>query len=247
MNRGYFRQSFQRFDEVYRVGIESGDRQSARDGMLYKGFVLWRMGRVDEAITTLRTVMEIAQNNHDYATWVHSGNDLGWCYLLKDEQPKAQAIFAESLKISAEHNLMKSPLRTRSIFGMMLVHLRSAEECRRAGKSSANDLKTAKKLRRSVLEAGHVWRGGLPEALRLIGTYYWLKGRPRAAMRLWKQSISLAETLGVPFDIAETHLEIGRRLSDPTHLKQAESIFSEIGAEWGLSMARESLAACKGE
>jgi class 3 adenylate cyclase/tetratricopeptide (TPR) repeat protein len=247
MNRGDFEKSLQRCEEVYRVGTESGDRQSTRDAMLYKGFVLWRMGRLDEAITTLRNVMEIAQKNHDYTTYVMSASDLGWCHLLKDEQTTAEAIFAECLKVSGEHNLMKSPQRTRSIFGMMLVHLHSAEECRRAGKSEAPDLRQAKKLRRSVRGAGHLWKAGLPEALRLVATYHWLKGRRGAARRLWKQSLSMAEKLGVRFALAETHLEIGSRLSDPAHIEKAASIFSEIGAEWGLSMARESLAACKEE
>jgi hypothetical protein len=38
-----------------------------------------------------------------------------------------------------------------------------------------------------------------------------------------------------------THLEMGRRLSDHEHLKQAEAIFADIGAEFDLAKARTLL------
>jgi hypothetical protein len=38
-----------------------------------------------------------------------------------------------------------------------------------------------------------------------------------------------------------THLEMGRRLNDRQHLKQAETIFTDMGAEWDLEQARRFL------
>jgi len=37
-----------------------------------------------------------------------------------------------------------------------------------------------------------------------------------------------------------THLEMGQRLKDRGHLERAEKIFSEIGARWDLTRAREA-------
>jgi hypothetical protein len=38
-----------------------------------------------------------------------------------------------------------------------------------------------------------------------------------------------------------THLEMGCRLEDRTHLEKAEAIFAEIGAEWDLTQTRGAL------
>ena len=43
------------------------------------------------------------------------------------------------------------------------------------------------------------------------------------------------------YDLAVTHLDIGRRLKDRAHLQKAEAIFAEIGAEWDLEQARRYL------
>jgi hypothetical protein len=40
-----------------------------------------------------------------------------------------------------------------------------------------------------------------------------------------------------------THLEMGRRLNDSGHLKKAEAIFADIGADFDLAEARRLLEA----
>jgi hypothetical protein len=47
--------------------------------------------------------------------------------------------------------------------------------------------------------------------------------------------------MGARYDLGMTHLELGRRLSDDEHLKQAEAIFAEIGAEFDLAETRRLL------
>lgn len=44
----------------------------------------------------------------------------------------------------------------------------------------------------------------------------------------------LAEEMGMRYELAMTHLEIGKRLKDRAHLEKAEAIFAEIGAEFDL-------------
>jgi hypothetical protein len=41
------------------------------------------------------------------------------------------------------------------------------------------------------------------------------------------------------YELGLTHLEMGKCLGDPSHLKQAEAIFVEMGAWFDLDQARE--------
>ena len=51
----------------------------------------------------------------------------------------------------------------------------------------------------------------------------------------------MAEQMGMRYDLAMTHLEMGRRLNDREHLDKAEAIFAEIGAKWDLAETRRLL------
>ena len=51
----------------------------------------------------------------------------------------------------------------------------------------------------------------------------------------------VAVEMGVAYDPGMSHLEMGMRLGDHHHLKDAETIFSEIGAQWDLEQTRRLL------
>jgi hypothetical protein len=51
--------------------------------------------------------------------------------------------------------------------------------------------------------------------------------------------------MGIRCDLGVTHLEMGRRLKDREHLKHAEAIFAEIGAEFDLAETRDVLEGFK--
>ena len=80
-----------------------------------------------------------------------------------------------------------------------------------------------------------------PEATRLQGVYHWLVGERTSAQKHWNRSLTLAEEMGMRYDLAMTHLEIGRRLNNREHLQKAEAIFADIGAEFDLAETRRLL------
>ena len=47
--------------------------------------------------------------------------------------------------------------------------------------------------------------------------------------------------MGTRYYLGMTHLEMGRRLRDQEHLRQAETVFAEIGAEFDLGQTRRLL------
>ena len=75
----------------------------------------------------------------------------------------------------------------------------------------------------------------------LQGKYEWLMGRLSFAEEWWQKSLKAAGEMGMRYDLGMTHLEMGKRLKDRSHLEQAEKIFTEIGAEFDLAQARSAL------
>ena len=71
----------------------------------------------------------------------------------------------------------------------------------------------------------------------LRGIYQWTSGKQSSAEKWWKRSLRLAEDMGARYHLAMTHLEMGKRFSDRVHLKQAEEILAETGADWDLEQA----------
>lgn len=91
-----------------------------------------------------------------------------------------------------------------------------------------------------------LFRPLLPEAMRLTGTYEWLKRRPSAAEKWWNKSLNLADKMGMPHHSGLAHLEMGRRLKERAHLEQAEAFFRQVGAEWDLAETRRLLERFEG-
>jgi hypothetical protein len=77
--------------------------------------------------------------------------------------------------------------------------------------------------------------------MRLRGRYEWLKGRTGRAQKWWQHSLDTAERIGLRYDLGLTHLEMGQRLGDRAHLRQAEAIFAAIGAELDLARVQQAL------
>ena len=59
------------------------------------------------------------------------------------------------------------------------------------------------------------------------------KGKANSAEQWWIRSLEVGEEIGqMRYYIGLTHLEVGKRLNDLEHLKKAEVIFAEIGANF---------------
>ena len=77
---------------------------------------------------------------------------------------------------------------------------------------------------------------GKPRALLYRGRRLWQSGRKGLAMKAWQQSLTVSESLGMPFEQALVHYEIGRHL-DPADarrealLAQARKAFNDLGAK----------------
>ena len=236
--RGDLAQAVEHNEELIRVSQDTNELRLLSWGLSEQGRVQGRVGHWAEACAALERSAELADAVPDHDTSAADRGLLGQLYLRQGELEQALEALRESERLCAEHNVWTfnaTPFRN----GLADAYLLAAE--RSDGAERAASLTKAKRACRAALKHGKAFRGGLPEAMRLQGTYQWLRGKPAAARKWWGRSIDLAEELGQRYDLGMTHLERGRRLGDRAHLERAEAIFADIGAEWDLAQAREAL------
>lgn len=87
---------------------------------------------------------------------------------------------------------------------------------------------------------------GQPSARLCDGRLAWLAGRRKTALKAWSNSLLAADRLGMPFDQALAHLEIGQHLpnGDPErreHLTNARNIFSQVKSPYYLAQVEQLL------
>jgi class 3 adenylate cyclase/tetratricopeptide (TPR) repeat protein len=243
-HRGHLAQALTFCQSVVRLAEEGADHQVQCWGLSWQGFVQRRMGHLEEAIVALKEASKLAEAARDDTFRIFANHELGCCYFRQGQLEQALTCLEENRQFYVEHPskaMVWLPFRA----GLAEAYLAVTEQDDRAKR--ANWLKKAGRACQDALKQGKAYRGVMPEAMRLQGTYEWLRGKPAPAQRWWQRSLVLAEELSQPYDVGTTYLEMGQRLSERTHLERAEAILAEIGAEWDLARARETLNSRKSE
>jgi tetratricopeptide (TPR) repeat protein len=241
--RGDLTQAVPHCREIVRRAGEGADPQVQCWGLWTQGFAQRRLGQLDEAIAALQEAVELAKAIPDYGTHIAASGELGRCYLCRGELARARSVLEESQRVCAEHTSRwgnNIPLRN----GLAEACLAAAEQSEATRR--AERMKSARDACYDALKQGKTFRPGLPEAMRLRGTYEWLRGKRAAAQRWWQRSLALAEKMGQRYDLGMAYLEIGFRLGERAHLERAEAILAAIDAERDLARARGRLDAERG-
>jgi hypothetical protein len=93
------------------------------------------------------------------------------------------------------------------------------------------------------------------EALRLLGTYYWLIGEQKKAIKWWGKSIQEGGRLGARVEVSRTYFEVGKRLLEEKskykeldgikageYLAKAKTIFEKMDLQWDLDQLERIVA-----
>jgi tetratricopeptide (TPR) repeat protein len=88
---------------------------------------------------------------------------------------------------------------------------------------------------------------GRSEYFNVMGTFYWLIGNQKKALKFWNKSIAEGKKLGARVDLVRTYMEVGRRLLEPEsrykefnglkveqYLEKAKAMFQEMDLLWDL-------------
>lgn len=237
--RGEFTRALADGREQAQVGRDATETQTLASGLWVQGFAERCLGQLETASAHLRQALEIAELSGNVFLHVQATNELGQCYLRQNEWQTALDTLESNDDFIVEHNFRRAPFPNAMLRnGLAKAYLLASEQGDPRERNAW--LKKAGRACRAALGWGKLFRPGKPEALRLQGRYAWLKGNAVQAQRWWGKSLVEAETLGMPYELGLTHLEIGRRLGDRTNLEKAEAIFARIGADKDLARATVS-------
>jgi len=85
------------------------------------------------------------------------------------------------------------------------------------------------------------------EALKLMGTFFWVTNKQKKALKYWAQSISDSKKMGSSLELSRTYFEVGKRLLEDgseqkelkgigaeEYLNKARNIFEDLDLQWDL-------------
>lgn len=229
--------------EVLSVADESADRQVRSWGVLAQGIIDLVCGPRDAAAAHLTEATTLYRAVPSYAEVAEALGYLGQYHLRRGDLERAREVLDESRQLIEERGVRGhgAGVPRNSIAELYLA---AAERSPSGARGAA--LKVACRACRDAVKQGNADRGFLPSALRLLGTYHWLAGSPVAAQRSWRRSVAEAEALNAAYEVALTHLEVGRRTLSREDLERAETMFFEMGTELDRAEARALLAEAAG-
>jgi class 3 adenylate cyclase/tetratricopeptide (TPR) repeat protein len=224
-------------EETVRCGQDANEAFTVANGIWCVGFVQERIGNFQECIAALTGAIELSEALPSHTHRVMAGSILGRCYCRAGDIDTSLAVLAKTDAYRLTHRVRGWGYYLPA--ALCMTYLTAAEH--HVARKRDEDLTKAKGACKSLFRWAKGYRVCLPEAMRLKGVCDWLTDKQASAQKHWRRSLTLAEEMGMRYDLAMTHLEMGKRLKDQDHLKQAEAIFADIGAEFDLAETRRLL------
>jgi DNA-binding SARP family transcriptional activator len=225
-------------EELVRIGDEKADVETSCVGAGRLGLARMRLGRLEDAATSLKRAVALADAVPDHLNRVETRGDLGKCLLRLGEWQEALVVLEEGGRLCREHRV-QAHNAVPVLAGLVEVYLRAAEQTEEPAESEW--FEKAARASEAALKHARRFRPALAEAMRLRGTVEWLRGNAGSARKWWQHSIGLATQLGLRYDLGMARLEMGLRLHDRAHLERAATILTEIDSAWDVARAREAL------
>ena len=246
--RGCFGETQRRIDKLFEIADTYEYDTARRAAIFCEVSLLAKYGRIYQALSRV----EDATATHKEIGW---SMYIFWIYAYAAQiQIVLRGIGAaeEALKHARKYlsEAEKLPLYfSHYLVSEFMVYLYRLQESMKAGNQSE-----IKKNRKSAFSTGrravktskkaHVYR---TEALRLMGTYYWLIGEQKKAIKWWGKSIQEGERLGARVEVSRTYFEVGKRLLEEKskykelngikaeeYLAKAKTMFEEMDLQWDL-------------
>jgi tetratricopeptide (TPR) repeat protein len=248
MEKGCFDETQRRIEKLFEIANTYEYDTARRAAIFCEVSLLAKYGRIYQALSRV----EDATATHKEIGW---DMYIFWIYAYAVRvQIVLRGIGAaeEALKHARKYlpGVEKVPLHfIHYLMSDFMVYLYWLEESMKAGNQSE-----IKKNRKSAFSTGrravktskkaHVYR---TEALRLMGTYYWLIGEQRKAIKWWGKSIQEGERLGARLEVSRTYFEVGKGLLEEKskykelnaikaeeYLAKAKTMFEEMDLQWDL-------------
>lgn len=243
--RGNYERGLVASRNVERLSRRSGNQQGECWAMLAQAGLLIRLGRADEAQRLADAALLLADRETMKSEAICALGGLAMARLLTGD--RAGAYEAGERAVSQMREIKPVAYWLQNALSLNAEALLSLQETegtpaaspgRRLADEAVDTLcRFARQLPLARPHA-HLWRG-----LSL-----WLAGKEQRAMREWQEAASLGNRLGLRYEVARAHFEIGRHLpegeSRASHLREAQEEFERLGSAAELERIRELSRGC---
>ena len=237
---GRFEEALEVFHHTQEMTRRSGDAQVTRWAMLSEADTLLRLGRPEEALERYEEALPYLAKDSMETEFIWALGMMSLARLRTNDTQGAFEVAEQALtKITKSQPVaywtQHGIAATAEVF-LSLLETASGPpgtETTLAPHAAAACAALRRFARRFPMGVGqaHLWQG----------VAQWCSRRREHALRSWHHTIALSERMGLPFEGARAHLEIGRRETRDMglrrkHLAEAERLFRRLGCatelEW---------------
>lgn len=241
---GRFAESHETWLSVEEASVARGDPQTQRWAALGHALCLTRLGRASEARELLGRQLadfaaHAAPSEHTFAVAL-----LALAHLEAGEVARARELAEEGLRRVTEHPPAIYYLQP-AVSALAEVCLALWERHADAPPAVRRAFEAQARMACAVLgQFARKYPFCEPSARLWKGLEAWLSGAESRAYRMWHKGIEVAQRLGMRYEEARIHLEIGRRqggVDRTSHLQWACTLLASLGAVPDLARARGAL------
>ncbi len=236
---GDARRGLELWTELYVTARNRGDKlqqawafNGQADGLLRSN----QEDHTEKAILFLQTAIGLFRENIDKISVVGSFGMLAIAHVRRGDHQAALAAAEDGMRLIRE---MSTPTGYYSLAGYAgvantyLVMAHSDDTHREIYVARARE------ACRGLNRFARTFPLGYPSACLCRGRLAWLEGKPKAATKAWKKCLAAATRLGMRYEQALAHFELGQHPSDNHperlgHLARAQEIFAATNTRFDL-------------
>jgi eukaryotic-like serine/threonine-protein kinase len=239
--QGKFARVVELFRELNPWMVRTADAQLLCGGRIAEASVKVRLGQLDEALALLEEARPLADASAASHDDIRCYGALALAAQRAGDEARAREAARHALQVIGA---------TRPVAYWTYDGIAAVAEATTLLWEKHRDAEAAK-LASDALRGAEAYAGifpiGKPFSLLWRGLHHHVSGRPDKARDVWLRCVAEAYRLGMPYDEARAHLEIGRHLSlrDPArrgHLTRAAAIFAELHAVTDHAQAEAEIA-----
>jgi len=219
--------------ELAKVADEAGDGHSALYAKERLASLQASAGRLPQAMAALERCLDELRRIRDFQIVCVGFGALARCLLWSGDLKRSAAAIADGYRVMREHRI--APHMTLDLLiSNGWLQLASAERLPASDRRFAQ--RQLERAARDLHRLGGAFSAALPAAYCLEGCSHWLVQRSSRADSAWRESLALAERIGLPYQAAVTRQEMGRLTGDRAALEAALAGFTKHGC--AMEMAR---------
>ncbi len=246
--QGRFGQAHEIFRDVYLSSRRSGNTQTLLWGMLGQAENLLPGGHLDEAQAFLQEARSIPIHKFGRDSEIRTQALIALADFRQGSVEQALAAAELCLQLMTQAAPTASYL-IQHYAAVTEIYLTLWEQGQPLQNFTPDHFqRAARRLGKTLRQFARTFPIGKPRAGLCLGWLHYLEGQPEKASKLWKEHLSIARELQMPYEEALLHFEIGRRapVSDPEHadhLRLALALFQQLEAEYDVQRVQSVLQA----